>query len=163
VHIVILTSKSGRPCAARAAAIDRTHMLRLIFLVALILVSTRALGAASQCESHAARDHETLLAWRLANWEPLDDRTVLIWTKHSSRASLVKLARPLDGLSSADIISLVDRDGDGAISACGRDAVTIGYDESDAVRIVSIRLLSERRTAALDEGAELSRLVLSRV
>lgn len=160
---MILTSKSGRPCVARVAAIDRTHMWRLIFLAALILASTPALAVASQCESHAAREHETLLAWRLANWEPLDDLTVLIWTKHSSRARLVKLARPLDGLTSADIISLVDRDGDGTISACGRDAVTIGYDESDAVRIVSIRLLSERRTTALDEGEELSRLALSRV
>lgn len=163
VHIVILTSKSGRPGVARAAAIHRTHMLRLIFLAALILASTRALAAASQCESHAARDHETLFAWRLSNWEPLDNRTVLIWTTHSSRASLVRLARPLDGLTSADIISLVDRDRDGTISPCGRDAVTIGYDESDAVRIVSIKLLSERRTVALDEGEELSRLVLSRV
>ena len=160
---MILTSKSGRPCVACAAAVDRTHMLRLIFLAALILTSTRALAATSQCESHAARDHETLLAWRLANWEPLDNRTVLIWTAQSSRASLVTLARPLDGLTSAEVISLVDRDGDGAITACGRDAVTIGHDESDAVRIVSIRLLSERRTVALDEGAELSRLVLSHV
>jgi len=163
VHIVILTSKTGRPCVARAAVIDRTHTLRLIFLAALILTSTRALAETSQCESHAARDHKTLLAWRLENWEPLDNRTVLIWTTHSSRASLVKLARPLDNLTSADIISLVDRDGDGTISACGRDAVTIGYDESGAVQIVSIRLLSERRTVALDEGAELSRLVLSHV
>lgn len=160
---MILTSKSGRPCVARAAAIDRAYMLRLIFLAILILASTRALAATSQCESHAARDHQTLLAWRLANWEPLDNRTVLVWTTHSLRASLVKLARPLDGLTSADIISLVDRDGDGTISACGRDAVTIGDDESDAVRIVSIRLLSERRTVALDDGAELSRLVSSHV
>ena len=86
---MILTSKSGRLCSARAATTDRTRMLRLIFLAALILASTRALAATSQCESHAARDHETLLAWRLANWEPLDNRTVLIWTTHSSRASLV--------------------------------------------------------------------------
>ena len=163
MHIVITTSKNERPTLARAAAIDRTIILRLIVIAALLLASTRVLAATSQCESHAAKDHETLLAWRLANWEPLDDRTVLIWAKHSSRASLVKLARPLDGLSSAEIISLVDRDGDGTISACGHDAVTIGYDESDAVRIVSIRLLSERRTEALDEGAELSRLVLSHV
>ena len=160
---MITISKNGRATLARAAAIDCTRILRLIILAALVLVSTRALAATSQCEAHAARDHETLLAWRLSNWEPLDDRTVLIWTKHSSRASLVKLARPLDGLTSADIISLVDRDGDGTISACGRDAVSIGYRESDAVRIVSIRLLSERRTVALDEGEELSRLVLSRV
>ncbi len=160
---MIAISKNGRPIFARAAAIDRTCIMRLIILAALVLLSTRALAATSQCEAHAARDHETLLARRLANWEPLDDRTVLIWTKHSSRASLVKLARPLDGLTSADIISLVDRDGDGTISACGRDAVTIGYGESDAVRIVSIRLLSERGTVALDEGEDLSRRVLSRV
>ncbi|MGH8199264.1 MAG: DUF6491 family protein [Steroidobacteraceae bacterium] len=147
----------------RAPTVDPIRVFRLIILAALVLASTRALAATSQCEAHSARDHQTLLAWRLANWEPLDDRTVLIWTKHSSRASLVKLARPLDGLTSAEIISLIDRDGDGTISPCGHDAVTIGYAESDAVRIVSIRLLSERRTVALDEGEELSRLALSHV
>ncbi|MGH8297577.1 MAG: DUF6491 family protein [Steroidobacteraceae bacterium] len=160
---MITLSRSGRAPVRHLGVIDRVSVLRLVLLAALLLVSTRALAAASQCEAHAARDHDILLGWRLANWEPLDDRTVLIWTKHSSRASLVKLARPLDGLRSADIISLIDRDGDGTISACGRDAVTIGYDESRAVRIVSIRLLSEKRTVALDEGEELSRLLLSHI
>lgn len=160
---MIPNSKGGRMSVRHLGVIDLLPAFRWLFLAALLLASTRVLAATSQCEARAARGHETLLAWGLANWEPLDDRTVLIWTKHSSRASLVKLARPLDGLTSADIISLVDRDGDGTISACGRDALTIGYDESDAVRIVSIRLLSERRTVALDEGAELSRLVLSPV
>ncbi|HEX5460958.1 MAG TPA: DUF6491 family protein [Steroidobacteraceae bacterium] len=160
---MIPNAKSGRTPVRHLGVIDLLRASRLLFIGALLLMSTRALAATPQCEIHAAKDHETLLAWRLANWEPLDDRTVLIWTEHSSRASLVKLGRPLDGLTSADIISLVDRDGDGKISACGRDAMTIGYDESDAVQIVSIRLLSERRTVALDEGEELSRLVLSRV
>ena len=160
---MIPRSKSGRTPVRHSTAIDLIPVFRVALLAALLLASTRALAATSQCEAHAARDHGTLLAWRLANWEPLDDRTVLIWTEHSSRASLVKLARPLDGLTSAEVISLVDRDGDGTISPCGHDAVTIGYGESDAVRIVSIRLLSERRTAALDEGEELSRLVLSHV
>ncbi|MGH8169740.1 MAG: DUF6491 family protein, partial [Steroidobacteraceae bacterium] len=157
------TSKSGRTGVLHRRVIDLIPVFRLVFLAALLLVSTPALAAPSQCEAHAARDHETLLAWRLANWEPLDDRTVLIWMKHSSRASLVKLARPLAGLTSAAIISLVDRDGDGTISPCGHDAVTIGYSESDAVQIVSVTLLSEKRTVALEEGEELSRLALTHV
>jgi len=163
VHIVIPKSKSGRTPVRHLGVIDLLPAFRLLFLAALLLASSRALAATSQCEAHAARDHQTLLAWRLANWQPLDDRTMLIWTKHSSRASLVKLARPIDGLTSADIISLIDRDEDGTISACGRDAVTIGSEVTEAVRIVSIRLLSERRTVALDAGEELSRLVLSHV
>jgi len=75
----------------------------------------------------------------------------------------VRLARPLEGLTSASIISLVDGDGDLTISPCGNDALTLGYGENDAVRIVSIKLLSEQRTAALDGGEKLSRLVLSNV
>lgn len=106
------------------------------------------------CETRAARVHQVLRARSMANWEPLDNRTVLIWTKDSARAHLVRLDRALAGLIDAPMIYLVDADGDGRISACGRDGIVIrdGRDVTQGARIVSIELLSARRTADLDPG-----------
>lgn len=106
------------------------------------------------CETRAARVHQVLRASSMSNWEPLDNRTVLIWTKDSARAHLVRLDRALAGLTDAPMIYLVDADRDGRISACGRDGIVIrdGRDVTQVARIVSIELLSVRQTADLDPG-----------
>lgn len=136
----------------QARAVDKYSLLvfRLALLAALLAAIPRVLAATPSCEAHAIRSHEVLRAESLANWEPLNDQTVLIWTRHSAQASLVRLAAPLDGLTSAPIIVLVAGNGDRMISPCGRDALMLGDDRSQAVRIVAIRLLSARLTAALD-------------
>lgn len=149
--------------AARDFDRARTLAVLLTLAAALLAATPRAFAASSACEARAVRGHEVLLAPSLTDWEPVDDRTVLIWTKHSSRASLVRLARPLAGLMSAAVITLVDGDGDRMISPCGRDALTLGYAESERVRIVSIQRLSERRTEALDRDGQVESTALSSI
>lgn len=138
-------------------------MFRVAFLAALLAVSPRVLAAPPPCEAQALRSHEALRPENLANWEPLDDQTVLIWMKHSARARLVRLSKPLDGLTSAPIIILVAGDGGRTVSACGHDALTLSYDEREKARIVSIERLSERLTAALDGGEAAPNVTSSRI
>jgi hypothetical protein len=130
---------------------------------AVVPLRSAAAGPASEsrCEMHAIRRHEVMIAAQMVNWEPVDDQSVLIWTGGSTRAHLVRLAQPLAGLAEAPMISLVDGDGDGAISPCGDDTVAVGEDAGGVrdgaarVRIVSIRPLSAKRTAQLDRGARM--------
>lgn len=149
---------------AQARVFARCHALifRLAFFAALLAVIPRVHASTPLCEARALRSHEALRGESLANWEPLDDRTILVWTKHSARASLVRLSRPLDGLTSAPVITLVDGDGDRTISACGRDGLTLSYDESERARIVSITRLSARLTAALDARETAPKITLRR-
>ena len=111
-----------------------------------------AAAASSTCEQHAIRANQVLLGGTLDNWEPVNDHTVLIWTNHSLRAHLVKLNSPLHGLMAASIIVLVDSDHDGRISPCGHDGIILGdgADGGHIASIVSIQMLSERRTVQLD-------------
>ena len=126
----------------------------MIAAVLALFAAMRA-GATTACEAHAARTHQVLLADSLDNWEPVSDRTVLIWTRHSTRANLVRLDKPLAGLADASFIYLVDGDHDTRISPCGRDGVAIGDGTGvgQIARIVSIEPLSDKRTTELDPGA----------
>lgn len=141
----------------------QTLILRAALLAALLAVVPRALASTAFCEAHALRSHQVLRAEGLANWKPVDDQTVLVWMRDSTRARLVRLSRPLQGLTSAPIIIFVDGDGDRTISPCGRDALTLSYDESEKARIVSIQRLSARLTAALDAGEIAPKIKLSRI
>lgn len=160
-----MTGASSLSRTPGARIIDRHRifpwLIALIALVALLAASRGVAAAPSACEARALHGHEALHAGSLANWEPVNDRAVLIWTRHTSRAHLVKLAMPLQGLTSAEIITLVDGDDDQAISPCGHDGLRLG-DAAEvtrsAVRIVSIELLSAKRTAELDRGAQLPAL-----
>ena len=138
----------------------------LIALVPL-LASSRGIAAAaiSECEIRAVRSQEVLVGASLKNWEPVNDRMVLIWTGRETRAHLVRLDRPLSGLTAAPIIDLVDGDRDRSISPCGRDGIKIGGGQGDGTvaRIVSIKHLSYRRTMELDPDARAASLHLMRV
>lgn len=133
--------------------------LAVLTLVGLFATAHDATAIAPDCEARAMRAHRVLLADSMDNWEPLDDRTVLIWTKHSSRAHLVRVDRALAGLTHAAMLYLVDPDHDGLITPCGRDGIVIGYgvEVTQIARIVSIDLLSAKRTAELDRGSHMRR------
>jgi hypothetical protein len=140
---------------------DRRRMLMRAALLLAILVSLLALmppaaAGTSACEARAAAAHQALPAGSLDNWEPLSDRAVLIWTRHSARAYLVRLRRGLRGLTAAPVIDLVDGDHDRSLSACGHDGIMIGDGAGDGTiaGIASIELLSAARTAKLDPGAQ---------
>jgi len=130
--------------------------LPIVALMSLFGSWRAAVAAAADCERHAARASQVLFGPSLENWEPLNDRTVLVWTGRETRAHLVRLERPLDGLTDASIIVLVDGDHDLSISACGHDGIAIGEGEGQGrvARIVSIELLSYQRTLELDPGAD---------
>jgi hypothetical protein len=142
-------------CIGRCGDFIRSILVTVV-LLAHPAVTHAATAATSACEAHAARAHQILLADSMDNWEPLDDRTVLIWTKHSARAHLVRLDRAVVGLADAAMIYLVDADRDGRISPCGRDGIVIGAgaEVRQVARIISIELLSAKRTAELDSGAQ---------
>jgi hypothetical protein len=152
-----------------AVSIDhgRFFMRAALLLIALaaLIASSRGFGAetaTSGCEIRAIRSQEVLVGASLENWEPVDDRTVLIWTGHETRAHLVRLDRPLSGLTAAPIIDLVDGDGDRSISPCGHDGIRIGggQDDGTVARIVSIEYLSYRRTMELDRDGQAASLRL---
>lgn len=123
----------------------------LIGALALAAASYSTSALANGCERLAAQAHQLIPADKLANWRPVNDGAVLIWTDSSTQAYLVRLVHPLDGLTGAAIITLVDRDHNGLISACGRDALTLGDGHGGArVRIASVHLLSEEQTIELE-------------
>lgn len=142
-------------CIERGRHFARSGLL-IAVLLALLAAAGDAAAATSGCEARAARAHQVLLAGSMDNWEPLDDRAVLIWTRHSVRAYLVRLDTVLAGLTDAPMIYLVDADRDGNISPCGRDGIVIGdgVDITQVARIASIELLSAKRTAELDPGGD---------
>lgn len=130
--------------------------LRVTTVLASLLACRCALAATPGCEAHALRARESIPAERLANWEPVDDHTLLVWTLHDSRAHLVELSRPVPGLVDAPTVYMVTRDHDPNVYACGHDEVIVPG--GGTARIISIRYLSERRTAELDSaGAGASR------
>ena len=153
-----------------AICIDhRRGFVRSGLVITTLLVLLAAVHAATAttlgCETRAARAHRVLIADRMENWEPLDDRTVLIWTKHSGRAHLLRIDREITGLTDAAVLYLVDADGDGRITPCGRDGIVIGdgAEVMQVARIASIELLSAKRTAELDRGAHMTRLDWHRI
>jgi hypothetical protein len=88
---------------------------------------------------------------QLAQWESLDESTVLLWAPNTSRAYLIGLGRPIAELLLVDDIDIADGDSDRLICPCGRDGlVEIGSGHS--ARIVTIEYLSEQRTAELLGG-----------
>lgn len=144
-----------------AGSIHRGHnalrfALLLVALIALLLGCVAAAAATSECEIRAARSQEALAGASLENWEPVNDRTVLIWAGRDARAHLVRLDRPLYGLMAAPVIDLIDGDHDRTISPCGQDGIMIGNAQGDGsfARIVRIELLSYRRTIELDRAAQ---------
>lgn len=86
----------------------------------------------------------------MANWEPVDDRTLLIWDTYSIRAHLIRLRTRVPELADARILTLVDGDRDGLITACGHDAILLTDGPRRIAAIRSIRYLSAKRTAELD-------------
>ena len=122
----------------------------LLVLLAL-LIAPSACASTSACKARAVQLHESIHVKTLESWEPLDERTLLIWTTHDTRAHLVRLEHPIPGLASALTIFLVAGEHERVVCACGRDAVMV--QGSGLARIVSIRYLSRRQTAQLDAGA----------
>ena len=151
-----------RAMNARAFDSYQALIFRVVLIAALLAVVPTALASTALCEARAVRSHQVLHAESLENWEPVDDQTVLVWMRHSTHARLVRLSRPLPGLTSAPIIVFVAGGDNRTISACGRDALMLNYAGSEKARIVSIQRLPAGLTAALDAAHAVQKIKLSR-
>jgi hypothetical protein len=127
--------------------------LRLVALLGLLLAipASYAATATAGCRAHTVGAQDSIPAARLANWEPVDEQALLIWTRHDSRAHLVRLDRPIPGLLDAAIILLVTPSSYPNIGACGSEELMVPG--VGAARIISVQYLSEKCTAELDPGA----------
>jgi hypothetical protein len=119
------------------------------FLFVLFLCASPYALAHPRCEARAARAHLSLRVRQLESWEPVDGRTLLVWAPDATRAHLLHLDRWVEELAQTPILTLVDGDHDGAITACGHDGILI---TGSRAMIRSIEYLSEKRTAELDHG-----------
>lgn len=153
---------NGRVTNARAFDSCQALIFCVVLVIALLAVAPTALASTALCEARAVRSHQVLHAERLANWESVDDQTVLVWMRHSTHARLVRLSRPLQGLTSAPVIIFVAGGDDRTISACGRDALMLNYAGSEKAGIVSIQRLPAGLTAALDAARAAHKIKLSR-
>jgi hypothetical protein len=102
------------------------------------------------CETHARQTHLSLAVVELESWEPVDQRTLLVWAPAARRAHLLHLDRPVLTLTHAPNLTLVDGDHDGVISACGHDGIRVSGGHAGRAFIRSIEYLSEKRTVELD-------------
>jgi hypothetical protein len=108
-----------------------------------------ALGGQAPCEQRAIRHGAAIPVEDLGQWEPLDERTLLVWAPNSEHARLLRLSRRIEALPGTDMISIIDGDHDDLISPCGHDVVMVN---GDGAEIISIRSLSEKETAQLDRN-----------
>jgi hypothetical protein len=125
--------------------------LGLVALLGLLLTFPASYPAIAGCPARSVRAQDSIPAARLANWEPVDEQALLVWTLRDSRAHLVRLDHPIPGLIDAATIFLVTRGSDPNICACGRDKLMVPG--VGAARIISVQYLSEKRTKELDRGA----------
>jgi hypothetical protein len=88
---------------------------------------------------------------QLAEWEPIDASSFLLWAPNESRAHLIRRGRPIEELLWVDDIDLADVDSDRLICPCGRDGV-VEISSGRSARIIAIEYLSEQRTAELLGG-----------
>jgi len=85
----------------------------------------------------------------LAEWDFMDDRSILLSVPGQPRGYLITLVTPMQDLRFAKDIDVIDGDHNGFICADGVDQVNAVGCSLSPVSIASIEYLSERRTAEL--------------
>lgn len=85
----------------------------------------------------------------LAEWEPVNDRSILLSTPGNPRGHLITLATPIEDLQLANDLDVIDGDLDGFICAGGVDRVFAAECSCASASIASIEYLSKKRTAEL--------------
>jgi len=143
----MIESDTDRGSIRGRGYLSLTRLVPLALLLALAGAPV-CFGATRDCVPAAAGSNQSIPVDDLGDWEPVNDRELLVWTRGATRAHLIRLARSIPGLSDADVVSLNDGDHDGQISPCGEDSVET--DDGGTARIVSIEYLSAARTAQMD-------------
>jgi hypothetical protein len=85
----------------------------------------------------------------LAEWEPLDNRSILLSVPGQPRGHLITLVAPIEDLRIANDLEVIDGDLNGFICADGVDQVFAAECSCSSASIASIKFLSEKRTAEL--------------
>lgn len=85
----------------------------------------------------------------LAEWEPLDDFTVVIWTEGDALSYMLFVAKPVNGLASSENLYIFDGDRDGLICPYGSDGLGVDERFESASRIIGIMSLSGEYAAGL--------------
>ena len=85
----------------------------------------------------------------LAEWQPLDDHTLLLLAPGDERGHLLHVTPAIPGLQSANEVDIVDGNLDDLICPYGDDAILVEECDCGAAVISSIEYLSEQRTAEL--------------
>ena len=121
-------------------------------LILALTVSLSACAAAPElpdtCEQRAAVSHACIPVESLAEWESINESTLLLWAPEATRAYLIHLTRPIQDLMQVEEVEVADGDSDRLICGCGRDGVFDAVSGGSS-RIASIEYLSEQRTAEL--------------
>ncbi|HKZ74882.1 MAG TPA: DUF6491 family protein [Steroidobacteraceae bacterium] len=118
-------------------------------LVTLLTACASPARRTESCERRAVLADACIRVESLAEWEPLDDRTLLLRAPDAIRGHLLGLGRPISSLSMSDEIDVVDGDLDRLICPCGHDEILVEELPGSAAPIASIEYLSEKRTAEL--------------
>ena len=93
-------------------------------------------------EKAAGSDVQQMPASPLVDWQPLNDRSIAVWTA-SDKPWLVRVSQPCDGLKQADSVALTSSDGKVIV---GTDAVKVGTAQC---KIASIQPVDYAKVATL--------------
>lgn len=123
---------------------------RIVILAMMVFLTACAAAPelTDTCEQRAALAHACIPVESLAEWESIDDRTLLLWAPEATRAYLIRLTSPIQDLTQVEEVEVADVDSDRLICACGRDGLLDALSGRSS-RIASIEYLSEQRTAEL--------------
>jgi hypothetical protein len=127
-------------------------LLRHLSVLGLVTLASAFVGPqarADDCVQRAINAGHYLRVEDLGEWQPLGDRTLLIWIPGTARAHLLHLSKALPGLQHAEVIDVVDSDKDRIICACGRHAILLDNGTGDSARINFVENLTERSAAEL--------------
>jgi len=134
----------------------RLHLCALRILFVLGIPSVSAPHSASGAEPVV--QGLCIARVSLGEWQPLDERTVVVWTRTDSRAYLLVLGEPIVNLELAGNIYVFDGDQDGLICANGNDRLAALGLPGGMQRIIAIAALSDEWSAALPQSlASMSR------
>jgi hypothetical protein len=125
---------------------------RILMSVAIAIVASRAEAVAGR--SHVTRpDRACIPSKIMAEWQPLDDSSILVWSRDGTHAYLLVVEEPIAGLAAAENIFIYDADLDGLICAGGHDRIATEESARDGASIASIELIGGEWTARRETGS----------
>jgi hypothetical protein len=90
----------------------------------------------------------------LAEWEPLDEVTVVVWTEGDALSYLLIVGKPIAGLPLSENLYIFDGDRDGLICPYGKDGLGVDDRFESSARIIGIESLCGEYAASL-QGTDL--------